>query len=79
MWDLSTQFFCISHVEIYAGNRDSYDLYNIRDNEVKSDDSQIRAFATVTFADSLLVRNIAIIEVSSWAGSLLFRKNPVQW
>ena len=36
--------------------------YNIRVNEVKSDDSQIRAFATVTFADSLLVRNIAIIE-----------------
>ncbi len=36
--------------------------YNIRVNDVKSEDSQIKAFATVTFADSLLVRNIAIIE-----------------
>lgn len=36
--------------------------YNIRVNEVKSEDSLIKAFATVTFADSLLVRNIAIIE-----------------
>ncbi|MBR0119589.1 MAG: septation protein SpoVG family protein [Eubacterium sp.] len=35
--------------------------YNIRINEVKSEDSQIKAFATVTFDDSLLVRNIAIV------------------
>ena len=36
--------------------------YNIKVNEVKSEDSQLRAFATVTFGDSLVVRNIAIIE-----------------
>ena len=36
--------------------------YNIKINEVKGDDSQIQAFATVTFADSILVRNIAIIK-----------------
>lgn len=36
--------------------------YNIKVNEVKSDDSQVKGFATVTFADSLVVRNIAIIE-----------------
>ena len=36
--------------------------YNIRINEVKSEDSNIKAFATVTFADSILVRNIAIIK-----------------
>ena len=36
--------------------------YNIRVNDVKSEDSQIKAFATATFADSILVRNIAIIE-----------------
>ena len=35
--------------------------YNIRINEVKSEDSQIKAFATVTFDNSLLVRNIAIV------------------
>ena len=36
--------------------------YNIKINEVKSDDSQIKGFATVTFGDSILVRNIAIIQ-----------------
>lgn len=36
--------------------------YSIRINEVKSEDSQIKAFATVTFDESLLVRNIAIVE-----------------
>ena len=36
--------------------------YNIRINEVKSDDSQIQGFATVTFGDSIVVRNIAIIK-----------------
>ncbi len=35
--------------------------YSIKVNEVKSEDSQIKAFATVTFGDSLLVRNIAIV------------------
>lgn len=35
--------------------------YNIRINEVRSEDSQIKAFATVTFENSLLVRNIAIV------------------
>ena len=30
--------------------------------QVKSDDSQIKGFATVTFGDSILVRNIAIIQ-----------------
>lgn len=35
--------------------------YNIRINEVRSEDSQIKAFATVTFQNSLLVRNIAIV------------------
>ncbi len=36
--------------------------YNIRIKEVKSEDSQIKAFATVTFDNSLLVRNIAIVQ-----------------
>ena len=39
--------------------------YNIRVNEVKSEsgeNTQLKAFAAVTFGDSLVVRNIAIIE-----------------
>ena len=36
--------------------------YNIKINEVKSDDSQVKAFATLTFGDSLVVRNIAIVQ-----------------
>lgn len=36
--------------------------YSIKINAVKSEDSQVRGFATVTFGDSLVVRNIAIVE-----------------
>lgn len=36
--------------------------YNIKIKEVKSDDSQIQGFASVTFGDSIVVRNIAIIK-----------------
>ena len=36
--------------------------YNIKINEVRSDDSQVKAFATLTFGDSLVVRNIAIVQ-----------------
>ena len=55
--------------------------YNIRVNEVKSGDSQVRGFATVTFGDSILVRNIAIIERRN-SGSLFvsmpsYRTNEV--
>ena len=35
--------------------------YSIKVNEVKSEDSQIKAFATVTFGDSLMVKNVAIV------------------
>ena len=36
--------------------------YSIKINEVKSDDSQVKGFATITFGDELVVRNIAIVE-----------------
>ena len=36
--------------------------YTVRINEVKSDDNQLKAFAAVTFGDSLVVRNIAIVQ-----------------
>ena len=36
--------------------------YSIKINEVKSEDSQVKGFATVTFGDELVVRNIAIVE-----------------
>lgn len=35
--------------------------YAIKVNEVKGEDSNLKAFATVTFGDSLVVRNIAIV------------------
>ena len=36
--------------------------YAIKVNEVKGEDSNLKAFATVTFGDSLVVRNIAIVQ-----------------
>ncbi len=36
--------------------------YNIKINKVKGDESNVKGFATVTFSDSLVVRNIAIVK-----------------
>ena len=36
--------------------------YKIRINEVNKEDSKTKAYATVVFGDSLVVRNIAIVE-----------------
>lgn len=36
--------------------------YAIKVNEVKGEDSNLKAFATITFGDSLVVRNIAIVQ-----------------
>ena len=36
--------------------------YAIKINEVKGEDTNLKAFATITFGDSLVVRNIAIVK-----------------
>lgn len=36
--------------------------YNVRINEVKNQDSKVKAFANVTFGNALTVRNISIVE-----------------
>lgn len=36
--------------------------YNIKINEVNRESSSVKAYATVVFGDSLVVRNIAIVE-----------------
>ena len=36
--------------------------YSIRVNEVKKEDSNVRAFVTVVFGDSFKITNIAIVE-----------------
>ncbi len=36
--------------------------YAIKINEVKGEDTNLKAFATIMFGDSLVVRNIAIVK-----------------
>lgn len=42
--------------------------YNVRINEIKNQDSNVKAFATVTFDDQLVVCNISIVERKSGDG-----------
>jgi DNA-binding cell septation regulator SpoVG len=42
--------------------------YNVRINEVKNQDSKVKAFANVTFGDVLAVRNISIVERKDGGG-----------
>ena len=50
--------------------------YKIRISEVNKEDSKAKAYATVVFGDSLVVRNIAIVEKKDGQG--MFVSMPSQ-